>query len=143
MKTYYKPPTSFWVIAIIGLLWNLMGVYQFYLGNYELESLRDSVSVEEFTIMESLPLWYSIVFAVAVFSGVIGCVMLLLKTKVATLFFMISLITVLIIEIYWLLATNIMEVAGVTAAIMPLLVIAVSIFLYFYSKGAAAKEWLR
>ena len=55
---------------------------------------------------------------------------------------MVSLVTVLIIELYWLFATNIMEVSGVAVVFMPLLVIAVAIFLYYYSKGAAAKGWL-
>ena len=43
---------------------------------------------------------------------------------------------------YWLMGTGIMEAAGYTAAIMPLVVIAVSIFMYFYSKGAAKNGWI-
>ncbi|GER59284.1 hypothetical protein [Patiriisocius marinus] len=142
MNTTKNVPKSFLIVGILALLWNLMGMYQFYLGNYELESLRASVSPEEFSIMESLPQWYSILFGIAVLTGVVGAILLVLKKKVATLFFMISLLTVLIIEIYWLLATNIMEVSGNSVVIMPLLVIAVAIFLYFYSKGAAGKGWL-
>ena len=142
MNTTIKPPTSFWIITILALLWNLMGVYQYYLGNFELESIRDTVSPEEFSVMESLPTWYGIVFALAVFSGILGCILLLVKKKGAVPVFGISLLTVLFIEVYWLLGTDIMQVAGYSAAIMPLLVIAVAIFLYFYSKGAAKNGWL-
>jgi hypothetical protein len=56
---------------------------------------------------------------------------------------MISLLTVLIVEFYWLLATNIIEVSGASVVAMPLLVIAISIFLYFYSKGAARNAWIK
>lgn len=142
MNLIKKPPISFWIIAILGLLWNLMGVYQFYLGNYELESIRETVSAEEFAIMESLPYWYLIVFAVTVFSGVLGCIFLLIRKKLAIVLFALSLLTVLILELYWLLGTSILEVSGPIAAIMPLLVISVAIFLYFYSKGAARNGWL-
>ena len=142
MSASIKPPTSFWIIAILALLWNFMGVYQYYLGNFELESLREAVSPEEFSIMESLPSWYGIVFAVAVFSGVLACIILLARKKLAVPLFGISLLTVLFIEIYWLMGTGIMEAAGYTAAIMPLVVIAVSIFMYFYSKGAAKNGWI-
>jgi hypothetical protein len=143
MSTLKNPPKSVWIVAIIGLLWNLMGVYQFYIGNYDLESLRASVSPEEYSIMESLPMWYSALFAIAVFSGVIGCALLLTKKKIAILFFMVSLLTVLIAELYWLISTNIMEVSGAIATAMPLTVLAISIFLYFYSKGAAGKKWIK
>lgn len=142
MKTNVKPPTSFWIVGVVALLWNLMGVYQFYLGNYELESLRESVSAEAFSIMESLPMWYSIVFAVAVFSGVLGCVLVLMKKKFAIPVFAISLLTVLVVEIYWLLGTDIIQTSGYIAALMPMIVIAVAIFLYYYSKGAARNGWI-
>ena len=137
-----KPNKAFWIIAVLALLWNLMGVYQFYLGSFALESIRDSVSAEEFTIMESLPSWYAIVFGIAVFTGVLGCFLLLARKKLAVPLFGISLLTVLVIEFYWLFATDIMEVSGLVAAVMPLIVIAISIFMYFYSKGAAQKGWL-
>lgn len=142
MKTNVKPPASFWIVGVVALLWNLMGVYQFYLGNYELESLRESVSAEAFSIMESLPMWYSIVFAVAVFSGVLGCVLVLMKKKFAIPVFAISLLTVLVVEIYWLLGTDIIQTSGYIAALMPMIVIAVAIFLYYYSKGAARNGWI-
>jgi|TARA_R110002020_G_scaffold4110_1_gene18245 hypothetical protein len=137
-----KPNKAFWIIAVLALLWNLMGVYQFYLGSFALESIRDSVYAEEFTIMESLPSWYAIVFGIAVFTGVLGCFLLLARKKLAVPLFGISLLTVLVIEFYWLFATDIMEVSGLVAAVMPLIVIAISIFMYFYSKGAAQKGWL-
>lgn len=138
----HKPPTSFFIIAVLALLWNLMGVYQFYLGNYELENIKETVSAEEFAIMESLPTWYAVIFGIAVFTGVLGCILLLARKKIAASLFGISLITVLIIELYWLLATDIMDVSGAVSIVMPLLVIAVAIFLYFYSKGAKQKGWL-
>ena len=137
-----KPNKAFWIIAVLALLWNLMGVYQFYLGSFALERIRDSVSAEEFTIMESLPSWYAIVFGITVFTGVLGCFLLLARKKLAVPLFGISLLTVLVIEFYWLFATDIMEVSVLVAAVMPLIVIAISIFMYFYSKGAAQKGWL-
>ena len=137
-----KPNKAFWIIAVLALLWNLMGVYQFYLGSFALERIRDSVSAEEFTIMESLPSWYAIVFGITVFTGVLGCFLLLARKKLAVPLFGISLLTVLVIEFYWLFATDIMEVSGLVAAVMPLIVIAISIFMYFYSKGATQKGWL-
>ena len=142
MSTRMKPPTSFWIVAVLAVIWNIMGVYQYYLGTFELESFRDMVSAEEFAIVEAMPAWYGIVFAIAVFSGLVASILLLARKKFAVPLFAISLITVLIIEFYWLLGTEIIAVSGPKVAIMPIIVIAIAIFLYFYSKGAKQKAWI-
>ena len=84
-----------------------------------------------------------IVFAVAVFGGLFGCILLLLRKALATLIFIISLVAVLIQMLYSLLMTNASEVMGPVAIIMPIVVIAIAAFLVWYSKRATSKGWLR
>ncbi|QNJ98705.1 hypothetical protein [Constantimarinum furrinae] len=141
--TTNKPNTGFWIIAVLALLWNLMGIYQYLLSTVLADSLTDMISAEELNIINNMPSWYSYVFAIAVFAGVLGCLFLLLRKKLAITLFGISLLALLIQMGYWLFGTEIMDILGPTSAIMPLIVIAVGIFLYFYSKGAAQKGWLR
>ena len=137
-----KPNAAFWVISIIALLWNGMGVFQ-YLGMTVLkEATMEALPEDQVALVNSLPSWYNYVFAVAVFAGVIGCLLMLFRKKLATPIFGISLLAVLIQMGYWLFATDVMEVMGIQSVIMPLVVIAVAIFLYFYSKGATQKGWL-
>jgi hypothetical protein len=135
-----KPPKSFWVIAIVAFLWNIIGVY---LSTYQLEVIEQSVSSEEFAIMESLPTWYVSVFIIALLSEVLGCFLLLLRKKLATIFFALSLISAAFIELYWLLATNVTKVSFLLAWVIPIVVIGIAIFLYLYSKEATKKGWLK
>lgn len=135
-----KPPKSFWIIAVLAFLWNVIGIY---LGTYQLDVIQKSVSQQEFAIMESLPSWYVMVFVVAIISEVIGCFLLLIRKKLSILFFAIALITALFIELYWLLATDITKVSISLAVVMPMIVIGVAVFLYFYSKVASKKGWLQ
>jgi hypothetical protein len=141
--TTTKPNTGFWIIAVIALLWNLFGIYQYLLSTIWYDQVKEMMSPELNSIVEGLPSWYNYVFALAVFAGVIGSLLLLLRKKLAVPVFGISLLAVLVQMGYWLFATNVMEVEGMKSVIMPLLVIIVSIFLYFYSKGASQKGWLR
>lgn len=141
--TTNKPTTGFWIIAVLALLWNLYGIYQYLISTIWFDDIKNLLSEEIIAIMEALPSWHNYVFAVAVFAGVIGCLLLLMRKKLAVPLFGISLIAVLVQMGYWLFATDIMEVEGMQSVIMPLVVIIVSIFLYFYSKGAAQKGWLR
>ena len=57
--------------------------------------------------------------------------------------FGISLLAVLVAQGYWIWGTDLIEVMGVSSVIMPLIVIVVSIFLYFYNKGAAKNGWFK
>ena len=145
MTTSNKPNTGFWIIAVIALIWNLIGVFM-YLAQMVLmtDELKAALPTEQLELINSSPSWLNIVFAIGVFSGVLACLMLLVRKKLAVPLFAISLLMVLIQNIYGWFGTNAAEVYGsVQGYIMPLIVIMISIFLYFYSKGAAQKGWLR
>ena len=58
-------------------------------------------------------------------------------------FFAISLISLLFIEFYWLFIFDIKKTSIVFYAIIPIVVIAIAAFLYFYSKRATKKGWLK
>ncbi len=141
--TTSKPNTGFWIIAVLALLWNLMGVFQYLTTTLMADTLAEAIPEEQMALMNALPSWYNYVFAVAVFAGTIGCLLLLIRKKLAVPVLGISLLAVLIQMGYWLFATDVMDVMGMTSVIMPLVVIIIAIFLYFYSKGASQKGWLR
>ncbi len=135
-----KPPTSFWVVAIFALLWNIIEIY---FSSFELDFLQKNSTAEEFENVQSLPFWYIVVFIVALFSEMLGSFMLFMRQKIATKFFAMSLITLLFIEIYWLFIFDIKKTSIVFSLIIPIVVIAIATFLYFYSKKAAKKGWLK
>ena len=143
MTTTNKPNTGFWIIAVIALIWNIMGVFQYLSSTLMKDEMRELMTEDQLALMDSLPSWYTAAFAIAVFSGLLGCLLLLMRRKWAVPVFLVSLLAVLVQMGYWLFATDAMTVYGTQAVIMPLIVIIVAIFLYFYSKGASQKGWLR
>ena len=80
---------------------------------------------------------------VALFSEMLGSFMLFMRKKIATKFFAIALISLLFIEFYWLIVFDIKKTSIVFYAIIPAVVIAIATFLYFYSKRATKKGWLK
>ncbi|MGJ8593786.1 MAG: hypothetical protein ACSHXF_14645 [Aquaticitalea sp.] len=135
-----KPPRSFWVVAVFAILWNLVEIY---FSSFELDSLNENLTTEEFNNIESLPFWYIIIFLVALFSEMLGSFMLFMRKKIATKFFAVALITLLFIEFYWLFVIDIKKSSLVFSIIIPIVVIAIAIFLYVYSKFASKKGWLK
>ena len=94
-------------------------------------------------LQNALPSWYSIFFGLATIVGVIASVTMLMRKKMTVLLFLISLLAVLVTQGYWLLGTNVMEVMGTEAVIMPIVVIIISVFLYLYTKGLGQKGILQ
>jgi len=76
------------------------------------------------------------------FFGFIASVLLLLRKRSATLLYLISLIAVVVQMIYNVFVSKAMEVYGPGFIIMPIMILVISIFLYFYSKKATAKGWI-
>jgi len=137
-------PKSYWVISIIGLIWNLMGCFNCYL-EYTYWSNPDSRSVlgpDLAAMYDTMPMWMYIIFAVAVTTGTLGCIGLLMRKSWAVPLFLVSWISVIVQMGYFILASGILKIKGPTAVIMPILVIMIAAFLYFYAKGSKAKGWL-
>ncbi len=143
MNVTTKPNTAFWIIAVVAILWNLIGVF-FWLSEYFLmtEEMRAAYSPEELDLINSAPSWIVYVYAIAVFGGLLASIMLSMRKKLAIGFFGISLITILIVQGYWIFAMDSVAVLGPQSLIMPLIVIAIAIFEYYYSKGAARNGWI-
>ncbi len=86
----------YWVIAGFGLIWNVMGVLNFlWQMNMTAETLA-TLSDAQRAIIDGRPLWVTVAFAVAVFAGSMGCVLLLLRKSMALAFLVLSLLAVLV-----------------------------------------------
>ncbi len=143
MNTYNKPTRGFWIIAIIALLWNLMGVFQFLSSTIWKDLLFETLTENQINLFLNLPSWHSVVFCIAVVTGLLGSIFLLLRKKIAIPMFAISAIGVILQMGYWVFATEVIAVYGVTEAVtMPIIVVITAILLLFYSRTAASKGWL-
>jgi len=141
MSSSTKLPIWFWVIAIAALLWNLIGV-SMYLGQaYITTEMMAALpeNVQEAYI--NRPAWATAAFAIAVFSGLFGSILLLIKKKWAVPVYLMSLIAVLVQQIYNFFVQDFIPMAG-SAIVTPLLVVIIAGLLYWYSKGARERAWL-
>jgi hypothetical protein len=123
---------SFWVIGVLALLWNVMGVKNFLMQtNPEvLSGYPDAARA----LVESRPAWATGAFAIAVFGGALGCILLLFKKSAAFFLFVASLLGVIVTNIHTFRAGGSTEiwVGSVTSMVVAALLI-------WYSKQASWK----
>lgn len=134
-------PWSFWLIGGVALLWNVLGGVNFVMQmNAELLA---TMPAPHRAIIDGRPLWATVGFAIAVFGGALGCLMLLLRKTIARYLFVASLLGVIVQLVHTLRVAA--ATSGFTAldlALIALMPLVVAAFLIWYSKHAAQKGWV-
>ena len=138
-----KPPTLFWVIAVVLLLWNFTGLMMYY-GQVTMtpEMLAANFSAAQREFMAQTPVWATAAYATAVTTGVIGAALLLLRKTLALPFFVLSFAAVLVQDFEAFILSGAIGVWGSSALGLPAIVIVICIFEIWYTRLAKAKGWL-
>ena len=130
---------SFWAVGVVALIWHLMGGMNF-IGQLSPEMIASMPETHR-AIIEGRPLWATAGFAISVFGGAIGCLLLLLRKSTAFHLFIASLLgTIVAIGHTLSLYIDLSPFEFVMMIVMSPVVAAV---LVGYSKSCENKGWLR
>ena len=127
---------SFWFIGALGLVFNLAGGVNFV--SQMNPSIVDAMPVAYRTIVESRPAWATAAFAIAVFGGALGCLLLLLRKSVAYYVFIVSLLGAVAAQMPFFGMTDFPNAALIGGLIQ----LVVTAFLIWYAKWAQGKGWI-
>ncbi|MGB5419046.1 hypothetical protein [Algibacter sp.] len=135
-NTTNKPPIWFWIVSVIAVIWNAMGVNAYLQQAYNTESYRAMYSEEQLEIAASMPTWITAAFAIAVFAGAIAAIGLLLRKSWAVKLWLVSLIAVIVQMGYVLMKGYESDM------IMTIMIIAFALLFFWFSRMSEAKGWL-
>lgn len=142
--TTAKPPVWFWVVTVLALLWNLMGVAAYLNTVYMTPEGLAEMTPEQQTFFQNTPGWVTGAYALAVFGGALGCLLLLLKRRLALSLLIVSLVAVLVQNFYYFVQTNALEVFGAfQAVVMPVVVIVICLLLVMLARKAISNGWVK
>jgi len=141
-ETRSTVPRSFWVIAALALAWNLVGVYA-YIGQVTMtdEAVMQLPEAQR-TFYQTVPAWAVGAFAIAVFGGALGCLLLLLRKSLATPVLVLSLAGVAVQMYHSFAIANAIDVYGPGGLVMPAMIVVIAVFLIWYARHAATKGWI-
>jgi hypothetical protein len=135
-----NPPIWFWLIAGLGLLWNLVGVGAFVNEVFFLDPATLSELQRGF--FENRPNWATAGYAVAVCGGVLGCCALLMR-KAWALPMLLLCLAGIVIQIFHAIALgNGIEVFGLQGLILPVMVFLIACLLAWFAHYARGRGWL-
>lgn len=136
-------PGWYWAVAILALLWMLFGV-----AAWCMDLMMDPAAVARLPeaqqqLHASRPSWLFVVYGVAIFSGLLGAIGLLLRKRWATSLFLLSLLAVIVQFGYTFAAMRAIQVLGAAQALpFPILIFAIGAALWWFSGYAGKRGWL-
>jgi len=137
-------PWHLWLIGIIGGLWSLMGVLSFMLTQMNVEAVMSRFPPEQRAYFESFPWWAVAFWAIGVFGGVIGCLLLLLKNRLAFGVLLASVIGTIVCTLGGLFLLGGLKVMREPSDLgLTLLPIIIAVFLACYAGAMSKKGVLR
>ena len=137
-------PWHLWVIGILGDLWSTIGAVSFILTQLNVEAVMSRFPEQQRQYFASFPLWADAFWALGVFAGVLGCLLLLLQNRLAVPVLFASLIGAVVANLGGLLLLGGMEVMGQTNALgFAIFPIVFAAFLAYYARAMRQKGVLQ
>ena len=140
--TNLKPTALFWTVAIAAVIWNILGVMAYVMEVTMTEETLAALPEAQQALYAAQPAWVTGAFAIAVFAGLAGSIALLLRKRIATTIFAVSLVAVIVQMFYAFAMSDMLAVMGPGTAIMPILIIVFAIALVWFSASARGKGWI-
>jgi hypothetical protein len=102
-----------------------------------------SMDIERRTAIEAMPFWVTGAQAVAVWVGLAGAVMLVVRRKLAEPLLMVSLVAVLVWLAGLLLVTGVRENMSANDLLVAIIVTALTWTIFWFARHSRQRGWLR
>lgn len=131
------------VVAVLALLWNLVGVAMCWIQvNMSAEAIAALPEAQR-AVYEATPVWLNAAFAVAVVAGTLGALGLLLRRGWAVALFALSLLALVVQVAGAYLATPAWQAYGPAGLAMPVLLLVIAVALWRHAVTSKARGWIR
>jgi hypothetical protein len=144
-ETTTRTPWHFWVVGVVALLFNAIGVFDFVMSFTQGASYMASAGMNPAQIDHYLgmPIWMKFVWAIGVWGAFLASVLLLLRKKLALPIFVVSLAAFLLSLVYTYVLTNGAAIMGEKVAMSSAVITVLLLFFIWYSRLMTKRGVLR
>ncbi|MBV7380795.1 hypothetical protein [Maritimibacter dapengensis] len=136
-----KAPWHLWVVAILSLLWNAGGGFDWVMAHFAQEQYLGMMTEEQRDWYTSFPLWAEVFWALGVWGAIIGSVLLLVRSRHASLAFLLSLIGLVGNSLHSIVSMGnaLVDMMGPGSMIFSGAIVVVAVLLWFYARAMARR----
>lgn len=135
-------PKHLWIVGILALLWDLGGAYDYLMTQTQNEAYMAKFTPAQLEYFYGFPVWFEFFWALAIWGSILGCVLLLLRKCLAVPVFLASFVSVIVTTIYSYGMSDGMELMGAVGLVFTIVILAVSLFLWLYSRAMQKRDVL-
>jgi hypothetical protein len=132
------------VIGIIALLWNCIGAFDYLMTQTRNAAYMSAFPPEQLAWFYGLPAWVVAAWAIAVWGGVLGSILLLLRRRLAVPVFLASLVAMVVTTFQnWVLANAAEVFPDTFSRVFSVVIFVITVGLYFYARAMRERGVLR
>jgi hypothetical protein len=133
MATVVRTPVHLWIVGILAVLWNCVGAFDYVMTETRNAAYLANFSDAERTYFESFPALMVTFWALGVWGGLLGSLLLLLRNRWAVPAFSLSVVGILVTALYQFVLSPAPDSLWVPAMIglnVAICVIAIALVIY-------------
>lgn len=134
-------PWHLWVVGLLSLLWNAGGGFEWGMAHFAQEQYLGMMTEEQRDWYTSFPLWAEAFWALGVWGAIIGSLLLLLRSRHASLAFLLSLIGLVGNSLHSIVSMEkpLIDMMGPGSMIFSGAIVVVAVLLWFYARAMARR----
>ncbi len=133
-------PSWFWIAAALALLFEAFGCYMYIA---QVTADRASLPLDQRAMWDATPTWMVAAYAIAVWAGLAGAVLLLMRRKLAAPVLLVSLIAVAVQFSGLFLVRQLRQTVPDNALTGPVAIIVLCYLIFMLARLAIRRGWLR
>lgn len=139
-----RTPVHLWIVGGVATLWNAFGAFDYLMTQTRNEAYLAQFTDPQRAYFDSFPMWMEATWALGVWGGLAGALLLLARSRYAVTAFAVSLAGLAVSTVYqYVLNSPPEDMTGVAMIAMNLAIWAVAIGLLVYAMRMRGKGVLR
>ena len=136
-------PAWFWVVGVAALLFELLGCFFYFVEVRMSAADIAALPLDQAAMLAARPSWYYAAFGIAVWVGLAGAILLLLRRQWAVWALLISLVAAIVQFSSVFIVPEMRAMTPSDALLVPVVVIIIAYAIWQFSRLAGRRKWLR
>lgn len=134
-----RTPWHLWLVGVAGLLWSALGAFDYLMTQTENEGYMSQFTPEQLDFFYGFPTWVVFFWAIAVWGGVLGTILLLSRKRLAAPVLGVSFLSMLVTSVRNFVLVDGASIMGTTGTIFSVLIFAFALGLWLYARAMARR----
>jgi len=133
-----------WAVGLASLLWNSVGAIDFVMTQTRNKEWMSGLTPAQLDFIDGFPFWVVAAWGLAVWGGVLGSLLLLLRKRLAAHLFLLSLIGIVVSKAHnYLLSNGLKVMGGVGSLSFAAVILVIGVLLLVYARSMCKRGVLR